>query len=223
MRSSRADSEHGVSTHEEEGTITRSLGRGPTGRKLPAKADRGSRLCLVVAASMKDTPKILTDDEVRRLLTATSRAERDLRDHMLLALALTTGLRVSELVALNVGDVRNGKGVKSIVELRVTKGDRPGEIVIPEKVRRRLVAFLGWRAEQGETISDDAPLFTSRGGGRGGAERGSRLSVRTAEHIFTTWQARAGFDRKMNFHGLRHTFATKLLRSTGNLRLVQLT
>jgi hypothetical protein len=52
----------------------------------------------------------------------------------------------------------------------------------------------------------------SRGGGPAGAVAGSRLSVRTAEHIFSCWQARAGFDRRSNFHSLRHTFATKLLR-----------
>ena len=67
---------------------------------------------------MRTTPKVLTDDEVRRLLAATSRSERDLRDHVLLTLALTTGLRVSELVALDVADVKNGKGVKR----RISRG-----------------------------------------------------------------------------------------------------
>jgi site-specific recombinase XerC len=51
--------------------------------------------------------------------------------------------------------------------------------------------------------------------------KGSRLSVRTAEHLFTTWQVRAGFERHANFHILRHTFATTLLRKTKNVRLVQ--
>jgi site-specific recombinase XerD len=83
-------------------------------------------------------PKTLTDSEVRSLLATTGRSERDLRDHLLVLLAFTTGLRVSELVALDIGDVRNGKGVKSVVELRAetTKGDKGGEVVIPEKVRR---------------------------------------------------------------------------------------
>ena len=130
---------------------------------------------------------------------------------------------MSELVALDVGDLKNGKGVKTVVTLRpeTTKGSRPGEVVLPEKVRRKLVAFLGWKEKRGDLLDDGAPLFTSRGGGRAGARSGSRLSVRSAEHIFSSWQARAGLDRRMNFHSLRHTFATRLLRETRNLRLVQ--
>jgi len=112
---------------------------------------------------------------------------------------------------------------KTLVTLRAetTKGKREGEIVLPEKVRRKVAAFLAWKERRGEPLTDDAALFVSRGGGRGGAAGGSRLSVRTAEHLFSCWQARAGFDRRSNFHALRHTFATKLLRATGNLRLVQ--
>ena len=93
------------------------------------------------------TPKVLTDDEVRRLLAATSRADDDLRDHVLLLVALTTGLRVSELTALNVGDIRNGKDVRSIVTLRpeTTKGGKGGDVVLPERVRRKLVTFLRWK------------------------------------------------------------------------------
>jgi integrase/recombinase XerC len=171
----------------------------------------------------KSTPKTLTDNEVHTLLAATGRAERDLRDHILLLLAVSTGLRVSELTALNVGDVKNGKGVKSIVTLRpeTTKGKREGEVVLPERVRRKLTSFLTWKERRGEPTDDGAPVFTSRGGGRGGAGKGSRLAVRTAEHIFSMWQARAGFERTQNFHALRHTYATRLLKATGNLRLVQ--
>jgi len=184
---------------------------------------RLSPLAQTPMRTTKTTPKTLTDTEVHALLAATGRAERDLRDHVVLLLAVTTGLRVSELVALNVDDLRNGKGVKTLVTLRAetTKGKREGEIVLPEKVRRKVAAFLAWKERRGEPLTDDAALFVSRGGGRGGAAGGSRLSVRTAEHLFSCWQARAGFDRRSNFHALRHTFATKLLRATGNLRLVQ--
>jgi site-specific recombinase XerD len=184
---------------------------------------RLSRLKEDTVSTSRGTPKTLADDEVRRVLTATGRSERDLRDHLVILLAVTTGLRVSELLGLNLGDVRNGKGVRSIVTLRpeTTKGGKAGEIVIPEKARRKLATFLTWKERHDEPMGDDDPLFVSRGGGPAGAVRGARLSRRSAEHLFGVWQERAGLDRRLNFHALRHTFATKLLRATGNLRLVQ--
>ena len=168
-------------------------------------------------------PKTLSDSEVRDLLRATSRGDHDIRDHVLLLVALTTGLRVSELVALNVGDILGSKGVKTVVTLRpeTTKGNRPGEIVIPERTRRKLVKFLAWKKKRGEPVDHGAPLFCSRGGGRSKSTKGARLSVRSAQSLFSIWQQRAGFERTVNFHVLRHTYASTMLRKTKNLRLVQ--
>lgn len=173
---------------------------------------------------MKQAPKTLTDAEVRALLTATGRApERDMRDHILLLLTLKTGVRVAEATGLNVGDVRGGKGVRTIVPLRpeTTKGNKPRDIIIPESTRRKVAAYLSWKEKRGEPLDDAAPLFVSRGGGRGGRKGGGRLSIRSAEHLFTRWQKAAGFERHVHFHVLRHTFASATLRKTKNLRLVQ--
>ena len=169
------------------------------------------------------TPTTLTTEEVRALLAATSRADADLRDHLIIAVALGTGLRVSEIVALNVGDVLNGKGAKGLWVLRpeTTKGDRGGTIALPERLRRKMSSYLRQKRERGESLDADAPLFISRGGGRGGGAGGGRLSIRSAQHLFTVWQGRCGFDRCLHFHTLRHTFCSNLWRSTGDLRLVQ--
>ncbi len=170
------------------------------------------------------SPKTLTDDEVRALLRETGRSVDDLRDHVLLLMALTTGLRVSELVALDVGDLRGGKGIRTVVKLRpeTTKGGRGGEIIVPERTRRKLVQYLRWKSKRGEPIDHEAAVFCSRGGGRSKATKGARLSVRAAQRLFTAWQQRAGFERRMSFHSLRHTYASTMLRKTKNLRLVQI-
>ena len=169
------------------------------------------------------SPKTLTDAETAMLLQATARADGDYRDHIILSIALGTGLRVSEIVALNIGDVRNGKGAKGIWTLRpeTTKGNVGGTIGLPEKLRRKVSRFLKWKADHAEALDEDAPVFLSRGGGRNRKAAGGRLSIRSAQAIFTRWQARCGFDRRVSFHTLRHTFCSNLWRATGDLRLVQ--
>lgn len=168
-------------------------------------------------------PTTLTDAETTALLQATARADSDFRDHLLISIALGTGLRVSELVALNVGDVRNGKGAKGVWVLRpeTTKGNVGGTVPLPDRLRRKVSRYIRWKVEHGEPIDDAAPLLVSRGGGRGGRPSGGRTAVRTAQHTFKVWQERCGFDRRLNFHVLRHTCATNLWRLTGDIRLVQ--
>lgn len=171
----------------------------------------------------KRAPTTLTDAETAMLLQATGRADADYRDHMIISIALGTGLRVSEIVGLNVGDVRNGKGAKGVWVLRpeTTKGNVGGTVALPDRLRRKVSRYLKWKAERGESLVPGDPLFISRGGGRGGATGGLRLSVRASQAMFARWQPRCGFDRRVNFHSLRHTFCSNLWRATGDLRLVQ--
>ena len=168
-------------------------------------------------------PTTLTIAEVKAILESSGRSEDDARDHLILAVALGTGLRVSEIVDLNVGDVMNGKGAMGIWTLRpeATKGNKGGTVALPDRLRRKVSAFIRWKREHGEALGPLAPLFVSRGGGRAGKHRGGRLSVRGAQSLFHSWQLRCGFDRRLNFHSLRHSFCTNLWKATGDLRLVQ--
>ncbi len=172
---------------------------------------------------LSSTPMTLTAAEIKALLDGSSRADDDLRDHLLFSVALGTGLRVSEITALDVRDVANGKGAKGVWTLRAecTKGGKGGTIALPDRLRRKVSRLLNWKVEHGEPVTPDAPLFVSRGGGRAGKAGGGRLSVRAVQHLFETWQRRCGFDRRLRFHALRHSFATNLWRLSRDLRLVQ--
>src|SRR5262245_4547199 len=138
------------------------------------------------------------------------------RDHGLYSMALGTGLRLAELLGLDVGDVSpDGREVRTRVTLdpATTKGGRRGEVFLPKRLIPKLRAFLVWKVAHRESVEPDAPLFVS------GQRR--RLSPRAAQWRFAWWQARAGFDRRYNFHCLRHSAVTNVYRASRNLFLAQ--
>lgn len=163
-------------------------------------------------------PRTLTELEQKLLLKATGEHRDGFRDHVLISLALGTGLREHELLALDLGDVFDGEGrAKRRVVLRVFKrsAGEPAiqEIVLPDLVRAKLEKLRVWKKRGGESLAPDAPLFVSR--------LGRRLSSRQVRHAFHLWQQRAGFERRLSFHALRHTACSTLYRRTKDIRLTQ--
>ena len=163
--------------------------------------------------------RTLTEEEQRQLLKVTGQRLDGFRDHLLYSLALATGLRQHELLALNVGDVlpENSDRVRRRLPLRVFKGSRnesdPQEVILPELVREKIKKFLDVRKRDGAVLSSSTPLFLSR--------IGRRLSARQVRDTFAQWQKRAGFERLFHFHSLRHAACTNLYRRTKDLRLTQ--
>lgn len=163
------------------------------------------------------TPRTLTEREQRALLKVTGEHRAGYRDHVLYAMALGTRLREHELIALTVGDVfRDGRPRRRLL-LSVFKGaQRAGgtqEVLLSESLRGKLRRFWAWKARERECLDAAAPLFVSR--------LGRRLSLRQVRHGFTVWQDRAGFERRVTFHMLRHSAVTNLYTLTKNIRLTQ--
>ena len=160
-------------------------------------------------------PVTMTTAEQRRLLEVSAGSPRP-RDHVMISLALGTGLRLGELLALDVGDVsHDGVRVRTRVKLRVetTKGGRRGEVFLPDRVVEKLTRFLAWKRMMGESLDADAPLFIS--------SWGRRLSPRRTQMMFREWQRKASFDRFYNWHVLRHTSVTMVYRASRDLFLAQ--
>jgi len=158
-------------------------------------------------------PETMTAAEQAALLAATAASQRD---HLLYSMALGTGLRLNELLSLNVGDVSpDGRTVRRRIVLRqaTTKGSRRGEVFLPERLIPKLSEFLSWKRTNGQAVAADAPLFVSG--------QGRRLSPRAAQWRFAWWQAHAGFDRRYNFHSMRHSSITNVYRASRNLFLAQ--
>lgn len=151
-------------------------------------------------------PDYLSEKEetaLRRTLKARVDQRHQARDRALLALMLDTGLRVGEVVQLRVGDVDLDKKLVRILG----KGGKQRARFLPSEARDLLSKTVAGR-------SGDAPVFIS--------QVGQPLCDRQVRRILTHWAALAGITRPVHPHLLRHTFATSLLKQTGNLRLVQL-
>lgn len=152
--------------------------------------------------------KYLTADEKQPLLR-TLRLRRDAaRAYAMYDLMLATGLRLSETVALNVGDVLG----RTVLEIR-GKGHKVRAVPLNKAIRQHLEDFIAWKRRHGEPVGPDAPLFLSR--------NHRRITTRQVQRDLGKWLHEAGIEGHYSPHALRHTVGTELMRKTGNLRIVQ--
>lgn len=122
---------------------------------------------------------------------------------MMIALAYSAGLRVSEVVKLRVEDIALAD---LTLHVREAKGGKDRMTVFSEKLVPELQLRIWDRPRK-------ALLFES--------ERGNALSTRTAQKIFEIGRARAHIQKRATFHSLRHSFATHLLEDGVDIRYVQ--
>ncbi len=170
------------------------------------------------AASFVRAPKTFTDRERNSLLRVTGEHVAGFRDHVLYSLAESTALRQHELLGLNVGDVRGPNGtIKRRVTLRVFKRSNKNVddqfVFLGDTARAKIARLLDLRTRSGEALDPDSPLFLS--------SRGKRLSARRARSAFAAWQQRAGFERRVNFHVMRHDAISFMYRKTKDPKMVQ--
>ena len=159
------------------------------------------------------SPTTLTQAEQRAILKATAKHPRD---HLIISLALGTGLRLGEIVGLNVGDVFNGNGqprVRVRVRAEIAKRGRAGDVFLPDKLVVKLRRFRAFKKQRRESLEPGAPLFCN--------QSRTRISKRRVQFAWREWQRKAGFDRLYPFHCLRHSAVTNVYRATRDLFLAQ--
>jgi integrase/recombinase XerC len=153
----------------------------------------------------KSAPRAITEEEQRRLLRMAERAKA--RDRAIVVVLLYTGLRLAELVALDVDDVRVSAR-KGLVIVRSGKGDAYREVPLNALVRQVLEE---WIAERKTTAREDEPaVFVGRSG--------RRLSKRSVDDVVRSLGKDAGVS--LSAHILRHTFLTRMVRQGSDLVLV---
>jgi integrase/recombinase XerD len=161
-------------------------------------------------------PKPLAEDEVTRLLDAVVGTEPvHRRDLALLELLYATGARISEAVGLSLGDLDLGSRLVRLY------GKGAKERIVPFGSSAS-AALVDWFSEAGRTRL--APVQWKR---RGDAEavflnlRGSRLTRQAAWLVVRKYGQRAGLERELSPHVLRHSCATHMLDHGADLRVVQ--
>jgi len=159
--------------------------------------------------------KFLTAEEVERFLAQPSLSSKTgLRDKAILELLFSTGMRVSELVALN----RNQINLKSNELGIIGKGGRARVVFISRRARIWLERYLVSRTDSLK------PLFIRYSGKKPDPSAGDeafRLTARSVQRMVEKYRRRAGLGAKVTPHVLRHSFATDLLSAGADLRSVQ--
>jgi integrase/recombinase XerC len=152
-------------------------------------------------------PRPLDIDQVLALLDIPENDELGTRDRAMLELFYASGLRVSELTGLTWDRLDPDEGLVRVLG----KGRR--ERLVPVG-RHALTALKRWRTLHRDLVADDQPrIFISR--------QGRPLGVRAVQKRVAYWSQRQGLDQRVHPHQLRHSFASHILESSGDLRAVQ--
>ena len=148
-------------------------------------------------------PQVLDVDEASRLVEVPTDVPLGLRDRALLELFYSSGLRLSELCALRWRDLDLAEGLVSVLG----KGRKQRSVPVGSHARAALAA---WRADR--PADADAPVFPGRNG---------PITPRAVQLRLRQLAKRQGLFKRVHPHLLRHSFASHVLESSGDLRGVQ--
>ena len=155
----------------------------------------------------KKLPKTLDADTVARLLDFEPDTPLAIRDKAIMELFYSSGLRLAELAALRWDQVDPSSGLLTVIG----KGNKTRVVPIGSYAAQALKA---WRKVRGNFAGYEEPrIFVS--------QRGKPISVRTIQSRIRHWARKQGIAQQVYPHLLRHSFASHMLESSGDLRAVQ--
>ena len=174
----------------------------------------------------KPLPKVMSINQVEALIAAVDPWWRDAgsaglvrsadgaefsraRDKAIIEVIYSGGLRISEAMGLDCGDVDISGGIAKVRG----KGKKERLAVLGAPAKRAVRAYLQYRSTTEAARGNDAPLFVN--------QRGSRLTARSFQRNLKNYLMTAGLPAEMTPHKLRHSFATHLLDAGADLRSVQ--
>lgn len=157
----------------------------------------------------KRLPEALSPDAAAQLLDARPSDPAEVRDLAMFELLYSSGLRLSELIGLDLADARH-----ILDQAEVTVLGKGGKTRAVPVGRRALDALRDWLARRAALAGADQPaLFVGA--------RGARIAPAVVERRLARWRVRQGVQGRVHPHVLRHSFASHVLQSSGDLRAVQ--
>ncbi len=153
----------------------------------------------------KKLPESLTPEQINRLLDFKPSSLIEIRDLAIIELMYSSGLRVSETVNVDIQDFEENKDFLRVIG----KGSKTRLVPLG---RFAISAINNWLEERKKITSDDGALFINRAGGR--------LTTRSVQLRLKKLAVKQGLP-PINPHMLRHSFATHMLESSGDLRSIQ--
>ncbi|NDK08789.1 tyrosine-type recombinase/integrase [Candidatus Gracilibacteria bacterium] len=147
----------------------------------------------------KKLPIVLSNQDIIKIIEVTN----NLKHKLLLSLSYASGLRVSEIVNLKVGDINLDE---LTIHIKGAKGNKDRITVFSQKLKNDLGKNILYKEKNDYLIE---------------SERGGKLTERTAQIIFKNAMKKAGIKKDASFHSLRHSFATHLLENGTDIRYIQ--
>jgi integrase/recombinase XerC len=171
------------------------------------QAEANPFLGIPAPKASKRLPKTLSAEQATLLVSVKGDDPLAVRDRAIMELFYSSGLRLAELTALDAGEIDLRDNALRVIG----KGGKARDVPVG---RYAVKAIQDWLRLRGQLAAPDEPaLFVSRGG--------RRISHRSVQQRIRMWARRQGLDRHVHPHMLRHSFASHLLESSGELRAIQ--
>jgi integrase/recombinase XerC len=176
---------------------------------LMQRHDYGSNPCAGLKApkSAKTLPQALSTDQAVSLVTIEGDEPLTLRDRAILELFYSSGLRLAEMVSLDINALDLGNGTVTVTG----KGRKTRIVPMGSHAVKAIRKWLQIRSSIAR--ADPQALFIT--------QQGKRITPRAIQYRLKQWAIKQGINTDVHPHMLRHSFATHVLQSSGDLRAVQ--
>ena len=163
---------------------------------------------ITIPKKTRSLPKVMTEKEINQLIKHVEiNTKKNLRDDALIELLYSTGLRVSEVANLKIGDINFEKSEIKILG----KGNKQRVVIFNNKSKEKIIKYL----------KNDKRLISLNTGALFQNKFKQSLSPRSIQRLLKKYLNFSGINSKYSTHTLRHTFATHLLEGGADIKVIQ--